>query len=428
MKIKLNSMKKFTIIISFILFLCSSCNTANNIATPDYTETQTEKEDNLLPPVILIKGGQFEPGLDVSVTIDNPNDRGRIIYTLDGTLPDSSSKEYTSPFTVLPSDDNYTRLTAAVCDDNSLSDVATEAYEHLLAFDEKFIEEVLSDFFKIKLGNLTARMLGDVTELRIWGVNSAVNIQGLTLEEFKLLGYTPESSDFETTHMASKEKNDIKSLNDILKMRNLVILSISNCNIVIIPEMADYEFLSAVILRNNLIDDINGLADIRYLKELNLSGNRLGDVSILENLNFCTLQVLDLSGNNLGTLFDFSNLDGLNKLNLDSTGLADIGALEEAGTLDTLILSNNHIADIRPLRKCNELEYLDISNNDIKSMDVLKELTGLIYLDISGNPIDDISILRDLTKLKTLVLSKPADQEVLSDLTWVDEIILKEVP
>ena len=125
--------------------------------------------------------------------------------------------------------------------------------------------------------------------------------------------------------------------------------------------------------------DFNGLIALTYL---NLSGNSIGDISVLEDLTTLT------------------------SLYLASTAISDISALENLTALKTLYLTHNSISDISVLQNLTALTELSLGENSVSDISVLKGLTALKTLILDNNSISDISVLENLTTLKSLYLNK----------------------
>ena len=125
--------------------------------------------------------------------------------------------------------------------------------------------------------------------------------------------------------------------------------------------------------------DFNGLIALTYL---NLSGNSIGDISVLEDLTTLT------------------------SLYLASTAISDISALENLTALKTLYLTHNSISDISVLQNLTALTELSLGENSVSDISVLQNLTTLETLILDNNSISDVSILENLTTLKSLYLNK----------------------
>ena len=125
--------------------------------------------------------------------------------------------------------------------------------------------------------------------------------------------------------------------------------------------------------------DFKGLTALTYL---NLSGNPIGDISVLEDLTTLT------------------------SLYLASTSISDISALENLTALKNLYLTHNSITDISVLENLTALTELSLGENSVRDISVLQNLTALKTLILDNNSISDVSVLENLTTLKSLYLNK----------------------
>ena len=87
------------------------------------------------------------------------------------------------------------------------------------------------------------------------------------------------------------------------------------------------------------IEVIDGLESCINLRELNLTYNKIEDISPLTNLT--GLQVLILSDNQISELLPLDNLDQLRHLNLRRNNICDISALSSLLDLEELLISGN---------------------------------------------------------------------------------------
>ena len=112
------------------------------------------------------------------------------------------------------------------------------------------------------------------------------------------------------------------------------------------------EDMDEIELSESEIDDLDGVEYCIHTISLDLSFNRIYDLSPLASL--CSLQELNLSNNQIEYIDDISNLQQLKSIDL----------------------SNNSIGDILPLLEIETLEYADLSGNKI-SPDQIKILRDI---------------------------------------------------
>lgn len=107
------------------------------------------------------------------------------------------------------------------------------------------------------------------------------------------------------------------------------------------------------------IDDLDGIQYCTNAKSIDISNNRISDITPL--LGLSNLEELDLSDNQIGYIDELSNL-----INLKS-----------------ILLCNNNIEDVSPLFNLRNLKYADLSGNNV-SYDQVKKLTELgitVYIE-----------------------------------------------
>lgn len=154
------------------------------------------------------------------------------------------------------------------------------------------------------------------------------------------------------------------------------------------PTPTDMLGLTSLALGQGDIASLVGLEHAVNLQTLQITHNRLTDISPLANLS--NIERLVLNNNRISDLPALSGLTSLRHLDLhDNQDLSDISAMSGPTNLEELILRYNQITDISSLAALTELERLDLNHNHIGDISALVELTSLQYLDIRNNPLDD---------------------------------------
>ena len=142
--------------------------------------------------------------------------------------------------------------------------------------------------------------------------------------------------------------------------------------------------------------------DIKQLDELDLTGNKLSDITCLSELTH--FNSLYLSFNDLTQLQPLEKHNHLLALTLDENQLDDLAPLAGLSKLNLLSLNSNKISDLRPINKLIYLKYLYLGENQIVDIDSLKGLDNLVILDLSKNQLTNVKALGELTKLRSLNL------------------------
>ena len=159
-------------------------------------------------------------------------------------------------------------------------------------------------------------------------------------------------------------------------------------NVVPVADMVLLEELTFEVLPESQTEKIRSLKGLEYatsLRELNLSGNDIRDISPLRDL--ANLTILNLSGNDIRNLSPLGGLTNLKWLYLDDNQISNLSPLGGLTNLTILYLSGNAISNIEPLRGLTSLGLLDLSFNEISNIEPLRGLTNLTELFLRLNYI-----------------------------------------
>ena len=194
-----------------------------------------------------------------------------------------------------------------------------------------------------------------------------------------------------------------------------------------ISDLTGLEFATGLIeieLRGNRISDVSPLEQLKNLTKLRLGTNRkISDVSPLKALK--NLTFLDIDSNRISDVSPLEQLKNLTWLDLDDNEISDVSPLKALKNLTYLDLDGNRISDVSPLKVLKNLTFLDIDDNEISDMSPLSVLIKLTVLDLEGNKLSDVSALSALTNLTELDLhdneiSDVSPLSVLTNLTVLD--------
>lgn len=176
------------------------------------------------------------------------------------------------------------------------------------------------------------------------------NLQCKIREKIKKTSGDIYISDVEHIEDLQLDRNNIKDLEGIQYLTNLIYLD----------------------LRNNKINDISPLAKLTNLTDLYLSDNYINDISPLAGLT--NLISLDLSFNEINDVSSLAELTNLTKLHLRSNEINDISPLAGLTNLTSLYLNDNQILDYSPIYGYfKQLSDRDSSILKINQGKVLKE-------------------------------------------------------
>jgi len=129
-------------------------------------------------------------------------------------------------------------------------------------------------------------------------------------------------------------------------------------------DLVGYTFYDAIKIREY------GDMDVEYppfyleeIEELELSSS---DVNDLDGVQFCIhARTIDVSDNRISDLSPLIGLNDLEELNLSDNQVGIIDELSYLKRLKNLLLSNNYINDISPLFELKNLEYVELSGNNV---------------------------------------------------------------
>lgn len=140
-------------------------------------------------------------------------------------------------------------------------------------------------------------------------------------------------------------------------------------------DLIGYTFIEAIKLReygNMEIEFMNV-----YLEEIDDFELSSSDLIDLDGVQFCIhARSMDLSDNRLSDLSPLIGLNNLEELNLSYNEIGIIDELSYLKGLKSVLLSNNYIEDISPLFELENLEYVELSGNNI-NMDQINRLTEI---------------------------------------------------
>ena len=177
-------------------------------------------------------------------------------------------------------------------------------------------------------------------------------------------------------------------------------LTLTNCSLSTIASLENAQKLKYLDLSNNVISNLQPLAELTKLTEVYLQNNAIGDVAALSSAK--ALEKLDVSGNTLTSIAPLSNVTTLTWLKADANGIADLGNIGNLSALTYLSLASNKIPSVTEIAACAELTELNLSTNSLTDISVLAGLEKLMYLDFSYNSVANIPAFPTTCALVTI--------------------------
>lgn len=177
----------------------------------------------------------------------------------------------------------------------------------------------------------------------------------------------------------------------------MVILDLSKNNFARIPDLSFAKRLEILNLSHNKVNNItrNSLNGFSNLKVLDLSHNALKDwldIHASAFVNTEQLEILDVSHNPLGAFPEFYNplkSQSLKILKASNCSISDIhsSVLTYLPQLEKLIVSNNNLINLKSQLKSDSLKMLDLNQCKLRHIEAtaLEQLSNLKQLIIAQN-------------------------------------------
>lgn len=235
--------------------------------------------------------------------------------------------------------------------------------------------------------------------------NALENLEGLNLHgNDKLTDLSviaPVSDTVENLNVSNIAIKNFDWLKDFTKIKGLYIDNTGANDLSCLLNMAYLEVFSA---KDNEISTLNGLTNTTVLKSVDLSNNKLFDVSVLSN-SASTLQYVTLDNNTLLNLKALETCVELVEVSANNNKLSSVAWTKNLNKLTKLCLSNNQVNSLDGITQSEQLQILDLSKNKLTKVD------GLVFGDdnyvevnLSDNCINTVKLPTNC-HYKTLVLN-----------------------
>lgn len=263
---------------------------------------------------------------------------------------------------------------------------------------EAAIREVISkptgaiydtDMLKIKELDITSEGVCNLA-----GLQHAKNMERFIAQDNGISDLTPISELYSLTSV-NLMINSITDLTPLTELNKLIDLAVNNNLITKLPDqIGNMKQLKVLWLSNNKISDITPLNNLTNLEMLLLECNNITDISPLEGLS--SLRTLSVSFNKINNINELANCDNMTQLYMEYCGIVDCTPLSNLKKLRCLDLSNNEITNISPLGMLQQLEELFLKNNMISEdgINTIAQMKKLKYIDLNGTPILTLDELR----------------------------------
>ena len=361
-------------------------------------------------PVLSMQSGSYNTHLEITLDYED----GNVFVSTSGSYPclDEPYRE------ALYLTDGTTEVYALVVSDSGLvSRAAYGSYTIGRVVDEvTFQDEGMDSWIRYLLDlekeqRITTDQLWDIQALylpedvaSLEDLHYFENLAVLTLNNVRKIDCSPIAQakklqylDLSGCHLTS---SDLASIGAVTSLKEL---NLTGCGVSNVSALQNLTQLKILNLTGNSIVTIAPLARLSELTALYLSGNAISDIAALQNLT--NLQELDLNHNILKNSSSLSSLQKLQKLYLSGCGISDLSFVENMPELTDLDLSNNDLTDVSVIEMLGSLKYLDVSYNRISSIDFMAEMDSLSVLYADHNEITELPYFSADCILQTISLN-----------------------
>lgn len=341
------------------------------------------------------------------------NSQGITYYTTDGEYPSVTMPAYAEPIALSTGETQIYAIT--VGEDGLVSPVTILSYTVGGVIEPAvFMDPVVEAAARAAAGVEEEKILytsdlWEITEftapagaqtledLRMFAYLQTLNVAGWS---FRNLEDIAAVSSLNTLVMKDC-KIDADALKALTRMQELTNLTMDNCGLSTVADLAGAPKLTYINLANNTIRNLDVFSSMTQLQELDLQHNALTGLDAIGTLP--NLGKLNVSYNALTTLAPLSGCSRLYSLDASHNALTNVDGITGLTLLDSLSLDYNQLTDITPLGGCMTLTKLSISNNSITDISRLGALMKLDSLDFAYNQVaelpewDESAALRSIT-------------------------------
>jgi len=351
--------------------------------------------DNIADPAIKDKLNALRPGAPGTypspglyseyISVNFASNEGAIYCATDGEYPSTKNDLYTD---AIPLPGGETKIYSLVVADNGLVSPLTVLHYTVGGVIEEavFADEAMELAVRELLGAGEDEVL--MTDA-LWSITEfTIPEDAKSIEDLRLLPY------LENLTITDKKLESLAPLADLTK---LVSLRIEGCRFA--PEN---------------LQTLVTLPELQRLTLNNCGLSTIADLAGMQNLTY-----LDLSNNTLRNLEVLSAMASLYEVNLSHNAVTDVSHLSFLSKLEKLDVSYNSLTSLKPLAECKKLTWLDASHNTLSSLKGLDSFSALTHLALNHNQLTSVSVLSDCTALKELRIANNAvtDISALASLT-----------
>lgn len=199
----------------------------------------------------------------------------------------------------------------------------------------------------------------------------------------------------------NKKVSDLDGIEKCLNLKQLLVSLQSISDISPLVSLINLERLD--IDQNNLITDGSPLSNLTKLKYLNISENKINNISVLKKL--INLEYINVLWNPIADISVVSNFKMLREFMGTNLPITDLSVFSMCTNLEGIFLDFSKINDISAIKNLIKLQRLELSDNEITDISLLSNLKNLSLLWLGNNKIEDISVLQGLENLGSIILN-----------------------
>jgi len=192
-------------------------------------------------------------------------------------------------------------------------------------------------------------------------------------------------------------------------MDELLVLNVRKNNLTSVS-LKTMSYLQNADFSANKIEEVEGL-EHPMLEKLNLSSNNIETVSGLNSEVLINLTTLELRGNKLVTLDGITELRSLKNLYLAANKINNLNGIGNLENLQKLHIRDNKISDLTGFTAKNKkLNYINFRGNEITSLDEVSKLDVLLQLKACILSDNQIAEEVDNFRVEVLILLRKLER------------------
>ena len=232
-----------------------------------------------------------------------------------------------------------------------------------------------------------------------------INLKSMENYESKDLKNLPPKlkKQIETISIDEFYRGDTFDINEIIEFKNLKNIIVADKKLKNFHKIENFLEIEEIDLDSvEIVDSDLSIFDNKLNNFTKLMKFKIFDVKEFKNINILNsssnLKILNIAGveniKNIDILKHFKNLE---EVDISNNKISDISPLENSKNIRVLSISDNLVKDIEVIKNFKNLKELYISHNEIKDLTPLKSLESLEYI-LLDDKINITEIKKNLPK------------------------------